>query len=88
QTLTLAYEHLDQRADGQMSTPTGIGNYTETRRHVNSYTGVYLGDFGRHHVQARRARRRAGPSGIRISETVRVACFFPLVGCWNTFAYD
>ncbi|PNM46793.1 TonB-dependent receptor domain-containing protein [Bordetella parapertussis] len=52
QTLTLAYEHLDQRADGQMSTPTGIGNYTETRRHVNSYTGVYLGDFGRHHVQA------------------------------------
>ena len=25
--------------------PTGIGNYSGTRRHVNSYTGVYLGDF-------------------------------------------
>ncbi|ALM85062.1 TonB-dependent siderophore receptor [Bordetella sp. N] len=56
QKLTLAYEHLEQRAAGDIGNfndfPVSFDNYDETRRHVNSFTGVYLGDFGRHHVQA------------------------------------
>ncbi|OZI31771.1 hypothetical protein CAL29_28290 [Bordetella genomosp. 10] len=56
QKLTLAYEHLEQRANGDIGNfndyPVSFGNYDESRRHVNSFTGVYLGDFGRHHLQA------------------------------------
>ncbi len=56
QKLTLAYEHLEQRVNGDivntMDYPATVGNYDVTGRHVNSFTGVYLGDFGRHHVQA------------------------------------
>jgi vitamin B12 transporter len=56
QKLTLAYEHLEQRVDGDIANfadfPVTFGNYAETRRHVNSFTGVYLGDFGKHHLQA------------------------------------
>lgn len=56
QKVTLAYEHVDQRVEGDIGNfndfPVTFGDYTETRRHVNSFTGVYLGDFGAHHVQA------------------------------------
>ncbi|MFC4279015.1 TonB-dependent receptor plug domain-containing protein [Achromobacter aloeverae] len=56
QKLTLAYEHLEQRANGDIVNfndyPVTVGNYEQSRRLVNSFTGVYLGDFGRHHVQA------------------------------------
>lgn len=56
QKVTLAYEHQDQRVEGDIPNfggfPVTFGDYTETRRHVNSFTGVYLGDFGRHHLQA------------------------------------
>lgn len=57
QKFTLAYEHLDQRVAGDIANFTDFmnvtyGDFTQTRRHVNSFTGVYLGDFGRHHLQA------------------------------------
>jgi vitamin B12 transporter len=57
QKVTLAYEHLDQRVEGDIGDFSNFpvvtfGDYTQTRRHVNSFTGVYLGDFGAHHVQA------------------------------------
>jgi vitamin B12 transporter len=56
QKLTLAYEHLDQRVEGDIPNftdfPVSFGDYTQNRRHVNSFTGVYLGDFGAHHLQA------------------------------------
>ncbi|CAM3392764.1 TonB-dependent receptor [Bordetella sputigena] len=56
QKVTLAYEHLDQRVEGDIGNfnnfPVTFGDYSETRRHVNSFTGVYLGDFGAHHLQA------------------------------------
>jgi vitamin B12 transporter len=57
QKVTLAYEHLDQRVEGDIGDFSNFpdvtfGNYTRTRRHVNSFTGVYLGDFGAHHLQA------------------------------------
>ncbi|OZI62623.1 TonB-dependent receptor domain-containing protein [Bordetella genomosp. 11] len=56
QKLTLAYEHLDQRVAGDIGDfntfPVTFGDYARTSRHVNSFTGVYLGDFGAHHVQA------------------------------------
>ncbi|ARP88057.1 TonB-dependent receptor domain-containing protein [Bordetella genomosp. 9] len=52
QKVTLAYEHLDQRVDGDIPFMGRFVNYDETRRHVNSFTGVYLGDFGAHHLQA------------------------------------
>ncbi|ANN79703.1 TonB-dependent receptor domain-containing protein [Bordetella flabilis] len=56
QKVTLAYEHLEQRVDGDIPNfndfPVSFGNFTQTRRHVNSFTGVYLADFGAHHLQA------------------------------------
>lgn len=56
QKVALAYEHLDQRVEGDIPNfgnfPVTFGDFTQTQRHVNSYTGVYLGDFGRHHLQA------------------------------------
>jgi len=45
QRLTLAYEHLDQQV-------SGTTDYDQTRRHDDAFTGVYRGDFGRHHLQA------------------------------------
>ena len=56
QTLTLAYEHLRQRASGDIAnfnTPApSFGDYAKTDRNIDSFTAVYLGDFGRHHLQA------------------------------------
>jgi vitamin B12 transporter len=56
QKVSLAYEHLDQRVEGDIGDfnnfPVTFGNYSRTQRHVNSFTGVYLGDFGANHVQA------------------------------------
>ena len=58
QSVLLAYEHLAQRVYGDLeafdpitfvSTPA---DYDVTRRHNNAYTGVYTGNFGRHHLQA------------------------------------
>lgn len=58
QKLVLAYEHLDQRASGDIPTfdpvtfaPGPFINFDQTKRHNNAYTGVYTGDFGRHHLQ-------------------------------------
>ena len=55
QTVTLAYEHLRQRASGDIANFSTLvpsfGDYAKTRRKVNSFTAVYLGDFGRHHLQ-------------------------------------
>jgi len=54
--LTLAYEYLRQSVAGDIADfhtyPPTFTDYRQTHRHTNSYTGVYLGDFGRHHVQA------------------------------------
>lgn len=47
QKLVVAYEHLNQQA----SIAPG-SNFDQTKRHNNAYTGVYTGDFARHHVQA------------------------------------
>jgi len=55
QAFVLAYEHLSQRASGDIPTFDAVGtvvNFDQTKRHNNAYTGVYTGDFGRHHVQA------------------------------------
>lgn len=57
QKFTLAYEHQEQRVNGDIANFTDYmdvtyGNFSQTRRHTNSFTGVYLGDFDRHHVQA------------------------------------
>ncbi|MEO6985397.1 MAG: TonB-dependent receptor [Paralcaligenes sp.] len=58
QKLVLAYEHLDQIASGDIPTYDPITfaagpfiNFDQTKRHNNAYTGVYTGDFGRHHIQ-------------------------------------
>lgn len=56
QRLTLAVERLEQRVAGDISdwstTPPSFVNYDVTERNTNSVTGVYTGDFGRHHLQA------------------------------------
>lgn len=58
QKLTLAYEYLQQQVSGQIPsfnpdfTPGPMLNFDRTRRHNNAFTGIYSGDFGRHHVQA------------------------------------
>jgi vitamin B12 transporter len=56
QKLSLAYEYLQQQVSGDIANfsdvPVTFGDYTQTRRHVNSFTAVYLGDFGPNHVQA------------------------------------
>jgi len=57
QKLVLAYEHLDQSVAGDIptyagSSPGPIVDYDQTRRHNDAFTGVYTGQFGRHHLQA------------------------------------
>jgi vitamin B12 transporter len=58
QKLILAYEHLDQKASGDIPTynadfsPGPNIDFDHTRRHNNAFTGVYTGDFDRHHLQA------------------------------------
>ena len=57
QRLTVAVERLEQRVAGDLSSsgdpelPPFV-NYGVTERNTNSVTGVYTGDFGRHHLQA------------------------------------
>lgn len=83
QKFTLAYEHLDQRVKGDIADFTDFmnvtyGDYSQTRRHVNSFTGVYLGDFGRHHVQA--SLRNDNVSGVGNRATGGLAYGFDLTG--------
>lgn len=56
QRFTLALDRLEQRVAGDIQDwstfpPSNI-DYPVTARNTNSVTGVYTGDFGRHHVQA------------------------------------
>ncbi|WP_338880880.1 TonB-dependent receptor [Achromobacter veterisilvae] len=83
QKFTLAYEHLDQRVKGDIADFTDFmnvtyGDYSQTRRHVNSFTGVYLGDFGRHHVQA--SLRNDNVSEVGHRTTGGLAYGFDLTG--------
>lgn len=54
QRLMFAVERLEQRVSGDLSDwmTASFVNYEVTRRDTNSVTGVYAGDFGRHHLQA------------------------------------
>lgn len=56
QRLTLLLERLEQRVAGDLSDWSGPApvyvDYVDTRRDTNSATGIYTGDFGRHHLQA------------------------------------
>ncbi|MBU4612403.1 TonB-dependent receptor [Achromobacter sp. GG226] len=56
QRVTLAFDRLEQRVTGDLQDwSTGVGmpaDYAVTARNTNAVTGVYTGDFGRHHVQA------------------------------------
>lgn len=56
QVVTLAYDRLEQRVDGNLSddgwpSPMFV-NYQQTSQYTNSYTGIYRGTFGIHNVQA------------------------------------
>ncbi len=54
QRFTLAFERLEQRVSGDLSDwpNSTFVNYDVTERNTNSVTGIYTGDFGRHHLQA------------------------------------
>jgi len=58
QKLVIAYDHLHQRASGDINTfnpdwtPGPVVDFSKTRRYNNAFTAVYTGDFDRHHVQA------------------------------------
>lgn len=67
QTLVLAYEHLNQNVSGDIpvfNPPGSVINFDQTRRHNNAYTGVYSGDFDRHHIQASLRTDRDSQFGI------------------------
>lgn len=53
QRVTLAFDRLEQRVRGDLFTGgPATADYAVTARNTNAFTGVYTGDFGRHHVQA------------------------------------
>lgn len=58
QKLIIAYEHLNQKASGDINTfnpdwtPGPVVDFNQTQRQNNAFTAVYTADFDRHHLQA------------------------------------